>query len=115
DRPPLLALDEAHRTRGRAVLADIGVPSDAWFVVIHAREPGFSVQDEAAHAFRNSDILRLIPAIPEVRRRGGWVVRMGDPTMRPFPLIEGVVDYAVHPSRSDWMDVFLCSEARFFV
>src|SRR2546427_622318 len=78
DRPPLLALDEAHRTRGRAVLAEMGVPSDAWFVAIHAREAGFSVENEAAQAFRNSDILRLIPAIREVRRRGGWVVRMGD-------------------------------------
>jgi putative glycosyltransferase (TIGR04372 family) len=29
--------------------------------------------------------------------------------------MDGVVDYAVHPSRSDWMDVFLCAEARFFV
>ena len=115
DRPPLLALDEAHRTRGRAVLAEMGVPSDAWFVAIHAREAGFSVENEAAQAFRNSDILRLIPAIREVRRRGGWVVRMGDSTMRPFPRMDGVVDYALHPARSDWMDVFLCAEARFFV
>lgn len=115
NRPPILALDEAHRTRGRAVLAEMGVPSDAWFVAIHAREPGFSVQNESAQAFRNSDILRLIPAIQEIRHRGGWVVRMGDPTMRPFPLMDGVVDYAVYPSRSDWMDVFLCAEARFFV
>lgn len=115
NRPPILALDKADRARGRAILAEMGVPSNAWFVAIHAREPGFSVQDEAAHIFRNSDILRLIPAIQELRLRGGWIVRMGDPTMRPLPLIEGVVDYAIHPSRSDWMDVFLCSEAKFFV
>ena len=115
NRPPILTLDEAHRTRGRAVLAEMGVPSDAWFVAIHAREPGFSVQDESAHAFRNSDILRLIPAIQEIRRRGGWIVRMGDPTMRPFSPTEGVVDYAHHPAKSDWMDVFLCASARFFV
>jgi putative glycosyltransferase (TIGR04372 family) len=35
--------------------------------------------------------------------------------MRPFPSMEGVVDYALHPSRSDWMDVFLCADARFFL
>ncbi len=115
NRPPILSLDEAHRTRGRAVLAEMGVPHDAWFVAIHAREPGFSVQNESAQGFRNSDIRRLIPAIQEIRHRGGWVVRMGDPSMRPLPLMDGVVDYAVHPSRSDWMDVFLCAEARFFV
>jgi putative glycosyltransferase (TIGR04372 family) len=93
----------------------MGIPLEAWFVAVHAREPGFSVHDESAHAHRNSDILKLVPAIREIRRRGGWVVRMGDSTMRPFPLMDGVVDYAAHPSRCDWMDVFLCAEARFFV
>jgi putative glycosyltransferase (TIGR04372 family) len=115
DRPPLLALDEDHRRKGRELLRQMGIPLEAWFVAVHAREPGFSVQDERAHAHRNSDILKLVPAIREIRRRGGWVVRMGDSTMRPFPLMDGVVDYAAHPSRCDWMDVFLCAEARFFV
>lgn len=114
-RPPLLVLDKEHRERGWIALERMGIPRDAWLVAIHAREPGFSAQDESAHAHRNSDIRRLIPAIREIRRRGGWVVRMGDPTMQPLPLLEGVVDYALHPSRSDWMDVFLCAEARFFV
>jgi putative glycosyltransferase (TIGR04372 family) len=115
DRPPLLALDPEHRARGRAVLARMGVPADAWFVAIHAREPGFSAQDESAHAHRNSDIHRLAIAVEEIRRRGGWVVRMGDPSMQPFTPAGRVVDYALHPARSDWMDVFLCAEARFFV
>ncbi|MEO8165588.1 MAG: TIGR04372 family glycosyltransferase [Betaproteobacteria bacterium] len=115
DRPPLLALDAEHRERGWIALGKMGISPDAWYVAVHAREPGFSVQDESAHAHRNSDIRKLFPAIAEIRRRGGWVIRMGDPTMQPLPTLEGVVDYAVHPSKSDWMDVFLCAEARFFV
>jgi len=115
DRPPLLKLDAPHRAEGWKVLREMGVPQGAWFVCVHAREAGFSVQDETAHAHRNSDINRLIPAIQEIRRRGGWVVRMGDPSMQPLPAMDGVIDYALHPQRSDWMDVFLCAEARFFV
>jgi putative glycosyltransferase (TIGR04372 family) len=115
DRPPLLMLDGEHRERGWTALGTMGIPHDAWFVAIHAREPGFAAHDDSAHSHRDSDIRRLVPAIQEIRRRGGWVIRMGDPTMRPLPPMEGVVDYAGHPSRCDWMDVFLCAEARFFV
>jgi putative glycosyltransferase (TIGR04372 family) len=115
DRPALLKLEAPHRARGWQVLRQMGMPEDAWFVCVHAREAGFSAQDETAHAHRNSDIDLLIPAMREIRRRGGWVVRMGDPTMRPLPPMDCVIDYALHPQRSDWMDVFLCAEARFFV
>jgi len=51
-------------------------PRDAWFVAIHARETRvFRRQDESAHAHRNSDIRRLIPAIREISAPR----RMGDP------------------------------------
>ena len=115
-RPPLLRLEPEHRRRGRQTLVQLGVPEGAWFVCVHAREPGFAVQDEGAQGHRNSSILRLIPAMREIRRRGGWVIRMGDPSMQPLPLaMEGVVDYAVSGCRSGWMDVFLCAETRLFV
>jgi len=115
NRPPLLVLKAEHRERGWKALGKMGIPRDGWFVAIHTREPGFSAHDESAHSHRNSDVRKLIPAIQEVRRRGGWVVRMGDPTMQQLPQMDGVVDYAFHPLRCDWMDVFLCAQARFFV
>ena len=115
NRPPVLRLSQKHRDRGRSLLRDIGIPPSAWFVAVHVREAGFSEIDEAAHSHRNGSINRLMPAIHEIRRRGGWVIRMGDPTMSRIPPLEGVVDYAHHPSRSDWMDVFLCAECQFFL
>jgi putative glycosyltransferase (TIGR04372 family) len=114
-RPPLLGLKAEHRERGWKALGQMGIPRDGWFVAIHTREPGFSAHDESAHSHRNSDVRKLIPAIQEIRRRGGWVVRMGDPTMQQLPRMDGVVDYAFHPLRCDWMDVFLCAQARFFL
>jgi putative glycosyltransferase (TIGR04372 family) len=47
--------------------------------------------------------------------RGGWCVRMGDSTMRPLEPMRGVVDYALSPSKSEWMDIFLCAQCRFFL
>ena len=114
-RPPLLALTPEDATWGREMLSSLGLPPDAWFVCVHARESGFSPQDEVMHRYRNSDPEALIPAMTEIVTRGGWCVRMGDPTARPLPPIRGVIDYAHHPLRSARLDVVLCAEARFFL
>lgn len=114
-RSPLLALKAEHRERGRRALHRLGVPQDAWLVAVHVREPGFALADEAAHSHRNSSLETLLPAIEEIRRRGGWVIRMGDPSMGKAPDRDGLVDYAHHALRSDWMDVFICAECRFFL
>ena len=38
---------------------------------------------------------------------------MGDPTMKPLPSIEQVIDYVYSDVRSDWMDVFGLASCRF--
>jgi len=114
-RPPLLALMPEDVTWGREMLSSLGLPPDAWFVCVHARESGFSPQDEVMHRYRNADPEALIPAMREIVARGGWCLRMGDPTTRPLPPIPGVVDYAHHPMRSARLDVVLCAKARFFI
>jgi putative glycosyltransferase (TIGR04372 family) len=114
-RPPLLALTPEDVTWGREMLSSLGLPPDAWFVCVHARESGFSPHDEVMHRYRNADPEALIPAMREIVTRGGWCLRMGDPTTRPLPPIPGVVDYAHHPMRSARLDVVLCAKARFFI
>ena len=114
-RPPLLALRPEDITWGREMLGSLGLPPDAWFVCVHAREPGFSPQDDVMSRYRNSDPEALIPALKEIVKRGGWCVRMGDSTTRPLPPLPGVIDYAHHPLRSARLDVVLCAKARFFL
>jgi putative glycosyltransferase (TIGR04372 family) len=113
-RPPLLRLTEEHRIRGRWLLRHLGVAEGAWFVCVHCREGGYAAHDPG-HGFRDVDVANYLPAMAAVVERGGWCVRMGDPTMRPLPKLAGVVDYAHHPLRCDWMDVFLCAACRFFL
>lgn len=114
-RKPLLELTESDRQRAAQAFRDLGLPADAWFVCVHVREPGFSPVDEDAHAYRNSDPTAVLPAMHEIVRRGGWCVRMGDPSMTPLPPLPGVIDYANHPLRSAHLDVLLCASARFFL
>ena len=110
--PPLLTVTKDDHERGWALLQEVGVSRDAWFVCVHAREDGHAPDE--SQVYRNSDIRDYIPAIRSIVDRGGWVIRVGDPTMRPLPEMEHVIDYVHLPIRSDWMDIFLAASCRFF-
>jgi putative glycosyltransferase (TIGR04372 family) len=115
-RPPILALDIEHRRRGLDALASFGLERDAWFVALHVREPGYLHEPADSHrGNRNADIHTYLPAVKTITDRGGWVIRVGDPSMTPLPELERVVDYVHTPLHSDWMDVFLGASCRFFL
>jgi putative glycosyltransferase (TIGR04372 family) len=92
----------------------IGLPENSWFVCLHVRESGFR-GDKGRRERRNSNILNYIPAIKEITSRGGWVVRLGDDTMTPLPSMENVIDYPFTKYKSDFMDLCLIQNCRFFI
>ncbi|MEO8040734.1 MAG: TIGR04372 family glycosyltransferase [Betaproteobacteria bacterium] len=114
-RAPTISLTPEHEVRGRKVLLELGLPPGAWFVCIHAREPGYAAHDDAIHAYRNSRIDDLLPAVHAIGRHGGWSIRVGDPTGQRLAGIDRCIDYAHHRLRSDWMDIFLGASCRFFL
>jgi putative glycosyltransferase (TIGR04372 family) len=114
-RPPLLALPSDIGERGRRTLRSKGVPDDAWFVGMHVREAGSKRHHKVLHQVLNADVMSFLPAIGEITKRGGWVIRMGDPSMVRLPPIPNVVDYCHSDVRSDWMDVFITARCRFFL
>jgi putative glycosyltransferase (TIGR04372 family) len=114
-RAPLLSLSDEDRKWGRSMLAELGVPREAWFVCVHSRAAGFSPQDDKVHAHRNATLSHLIPALSTVVERGGWCVLMGHPSAPTLPPQAGVVDYAHHPLRSPRADVVLSAMCRFFL
>ena len=115
DRAPIICLSEAEIARGEAQLRVLGIPEGAWFVCVHSREGGYLPGDEWANSYRNSNVSDYVDAMRAIVARGGWCVRVGDPTMRPLDPMPGVVDYAQSSSKSDWMDLFLCARCRFFL
>jgi putative glycosyltransferase (TIGR04372 family) len=111
--PPLLMLSPSDYERGWNCLQDLGVPKNAWFVCLHVREDGFRAEGLITH--RSADIDTYSAAIESIVARGGWVIRMGDCTMKPLPPMSQVIDYAHTKAKSDWMDVFLGTSCRFFL
>lgn len=111
-RAPLLSLNDADREWGWSCLARLGVPKGAWFVAIHVRDGGYKDTDGIQDSFRNADIDTYAPAIAAIVRRGGWVIRLGNPKMKPLRPMPQVTDYAHSDARSDRLDVFLCAASR---
>ena len=112
-RGPLLTLTKSDHERGWECLQALGVPPEAWFVGLHVRDD--TGIGNPANCVRNSDITTYRLAIESIVARGGWVIRMGDPSMKPLPPMSHVIDYIHSEFRSDWMDVFLWARCRFFI
>lgn len=111
--PALLTPRKCLVDRGRAAFCQIGIPKDAWFVTVHARESAFTNDKNGSP--RNASIENYRMAIDEVIARGGYVVRIGDSSMQALPARPHLFDYAKSDIKSDWMDVFLLSCCRFFI
>ena len=115
DRGPLFKLtakDDAFRME---YFGRIGMPDDAWFVCLHAREGGYSPADEAVHKFRSVSIESYETAVQLITDAGGWVFRMGDASMRSTEPRPRVIDYALSADKSARMDIALCGACRFFL
>jgi putative glycosyltransferase (TIGR04372 family) len=112
-RAPLLELPAELTARGWALLERAGVPRGAWFVALHVREIVWRGATGGLQAIRNADPASYLPAIGEITRRGGFVVRMGDADAPPLPALPGVVDYCRSDMRSESMDIFLLTRSRF--
>ena len=113
NRNPLWQLTAVDQVSGYETLEALGVPEGAWFVCVVCREYGY--QKWAIQNYRDVDIENYIPAMQTIVKKGGYVLRMGDPSMRNIPKIPGIIDYCHSPLRSDWMDIFLCAKCKFFL
>lgn len=114
-RPPVAWLSGELVARARADLDRMGLPENAWYVCIHSREGGYSPRDEHVHEYRNSDIETCTLAMDEIVARGGYCIRMGDATMAKLAPRPGVIDYATSEFKSDYLDLYLCANTRFFL
>jgi putative glycosyltransferase (TIGR04372 family) len=114
-RGPLLELPADTAARGGAFLLAAGLPRGAWYVALHVRDISWKGLNGGMQGIRNADMAAYLPAIAEVTRRGGYVVRMGGPDAPPSPPLANVIDYRRSEMRSDWMDIFLIACSRFML
>jgi putative glycosyltransferase (TIGR04372 family) len=105
-------LSESKKALGKLECKRMGLPDDAWFVCLHVRESGWH-KDTMVE--RNANVMNYTGAIREVTDRGGWVIRLGDPTMKKLPPLDKVIDYPFTASKSYAMDLYLLSECRAYI
>lgn len=115
-RPPLLSVTCAEKIWLTTFLEKLGIPPNTWFVCLHVREGGFHRSWNVHHPqMRDANIEDYYPAIQEIVKAGGWVFRMGDPSMKPIQPMPNVIDYAHSPHRTPLADLVLAASCKFFL
>jgi putative glycosyltransferase (TIGR04372 family) len=106
-RGPLLILKDELKSDGRRELEAMGLPADCWFVCLHVREG-------VGASRRDGTIADYLPAIRRITQAGGWIVRIGDPSMTRLSDVPNLIDCA-HKPRRDRVDVYALGAARFMI
>ncbi len=104
--PPEISKNK--NTHAEKVRIEMGIPISDWFICLHASEHNPPTP-------RNASIDNYIETIKYITSLGGWVVRIGDSSMKPLPKMEKVIDYAHSPFKSELMDLYLINKCRFFI
>ena len=115
-RSPVLSVTDGERKFIDRALSLLGLPEGAWYVCLHVREPGFHKGWNMLYpSMRDANIDDYLPAIDLIVKSGGWVIRMGDPSMKPLAPIPGVIDYAHSNLKTPRADILIPLSCRFFL
>lgn len=120
--PSQISFTPEEMVRGRDSLARMGIGPDDEFVCFHARDRAYldrswSIGREvwARHDYRDCDVRNYLPAAEYLASLGMFAVRMGHLVEHPIESSSlRVIDYAVK-YRTDFDDVFLSGNCKFFL
>lgn len=115
----VLSFNEQDLHMGRELLARMGVGTEDWFVCFHARDSKYQSAIEGnpdTKSHRNAPLVSYLDAAEYITEKGGFAIRMGQLVEEPLPDTGNprIVDYATQ-HRSDFGDVFLPGQCRFFL
>lgn len=115
-KTPFFKISDEDISLGKKKLKQLGIPENAWYVCIHSRDSLYSggKEKDYGQAFRNLDINDYKLAIQEIVSRGGYCIRMGAKSKNSIK-IDGLIDYANHELKSEFMDVFLSANSKFYL
>ena len=116
NHPPLFSLSLPEKLWAQSTLRNLGMPKNTWYVCLHVRETGFHKNWNALYpSMRDSNIQDYTLAITQITNAGGWVIRMGDPSMQPLLPMKNVIDYAHSIYKSAETDILLSANCRFLL
>jgi len=100
---------------GDEIMEVLGVPKNKKIVTLHVRENGY-VPELKYHSFRDCNINNCVKAIDYLIKKGYYVIRLGDPTMKK--LILNSSNY-IELSHSEFThtiaELYLISKAEFHI
>lgn len=121
DSGPVLSFNEVEERQGRLLLEEMGIPSGAWFVCFHAKDPAHIRQilpqkDMSREDFKNVSVANYIEAMEYVASCDGYALRVGSVVDGQLPDLGNprIIDYATK-YRTDFGDIYLPARCKFFV
>lgn len=121
--PSTMAFTEEEECQGRALLAEMGIGENDWFVCIYGRDLAYLYnwrphegQFWPRTAFRNISIQNYLQAAEYITGLGGFVIRVGSHSYEALPDLGNprIIDYTTK-HRSDFGDIYLSAKCRFFL
>jgi putative glycosyltransferase (TIGR04372 family) len=120
-RDPHIQFTEDELLRGKDMLRELGVPTGAKWVCLHNRDTAYldrtqKEMDWTYHNFRDFDIESMADCAQELAGRGYYVLRMGAEVEHQMASNNPkVIDYANHPARSEFADIYLLGNCHFYL
>jgi putative glycosyltransferase (TIGR04372 family) len=93
---------------------ELGIGENSWYVCLHVRESGFR-KDGGMRNYRNHNVDNYKMAIDYINSLGGYVVRLGDASMKKLPPNPLLIDYPFTKYKSDFNDVLLIQGCEFYI
>ena len=118
---PHLSFTEAELTQGKHLIESLGIPDGSRYVCVLVRDSNylnthFPGQDWSHHDIRNASVANYAKAALYLAELGYYVVRVGKYVKNKFAVSHPqIIDYANHPLRSDFLDIYLSAHCDFFI
>ncbi|HLB43569.1 MAG TPA: TIGR04372 family glycosyltransferase [Gammaproteobacteria bacterium] len=117
---PYLKFTYKEIKKGEFLLQKLGITQGSRFICLLVRDSKYlQIQmnnDGSYDRYRDANIVNYNEAITLLTNKGYYVVRMGKVVDKKLDLKNNlVIDYANHPLRSDFLDIFLAAHCYFFI
>ena|SRR3990167_7795222 len=116
-----LTFTEKEKYKGAHLLKALGISEGSPFICLLGRDGNYLKQylpdtDWSYHDYRDFSIQTYKKMALFLAEAGYYVIRMGKDVKDPFIVNHPqVIDYANHPSRSDFLDIYLAAHCFFFI
>jgi len=121
--PSHISFTNEENELGKIFLEKAGVKPDQEFVCLIARDPAYKQLymssgggDWSYHNYRDSDINNYMKTALSLAQHDYFVFRLGKGVEKSFETDDNrVFDYAKNEDRSDFLDIFLSANCKFFI